>query len=275
MIHGVGKLTFIKFDISSGMKYVAVDHSSNLSLIGHMKKSIVAFIFSCLILNVYPQSAGTYQGGINGEANLQAISNLSPNSAGAVGFDTRYEGVKGTPRLFDTLLTSYLLVKGQEKYIQFLSDLNVVNNTLLFTHPRTKQLMEVPSDIVNELIVMKEGREIKFITSKGTNFEKGFKENRFCQILTEEPYQFIKIPGKLFIKADFKGPYTIDRRFDEFRSNEKYYLEGKDKVFRQIQLNKKSLAKLFPDEKELINKSFDENPDGNTEEIVISLIRQF
>jgi len=62
---------------------------------------IIFLTLFCLIPEAYPQSASTYQGGINGEANLQAIANLSPNSAGAVGFDTRYEGVKGSTRLFD------------------------------------------------------------------------------------------------------------------------------------------------------------------------------
>ncbi|MBN2864189.1 MAG: hypothetical protein JXN62_13560 [Bacteroidales bacterium] len=240
-----------------------------------MKYLIILFTIFCLIPDVYPQSASTYQGGINGEANLQAIANLSPNSAGAVGFDTRYEGVKGSVRLFDSLLTSFLLVKGRDKYIEFLSDIDVVNNNILFTHPKNMKLMELPSDVVKELIIKKEDKELKFTTTKGAIFKKALKENKFCQILVEEPYRFIKIPGKLFIEANFKGPYSIDRRYDEYRSEDKYYIEDENNVFQQVQLNKRSLAKLFPEKKALINISFEDNSGKDSEEIVISLLKQF
>lgn len=135
-----------------------------------MKKLIILLTISFIFLNCFPQTANTYQGGINGELNLQAIANLNTSSAGAVSFDTRYEGVKGTPRLFDTLLTSLMLVKGQDKYIQFNSDLNIAENSLLYTHPRTGVLMEVPSDVVTELIIRKEGRDLIYRTTSGVNF---------------------------------------------------------------------------------------------------------
>ncbi len=239
-----------------------------------MKKLIILLTISFIFLNCFPQTANTYQGGINGELNLQAIANLNTSSAGAVSFDTRYEGVKGTPRLFDTLLTSLMLVKGQDKYIQFNSDLNIAENSLLYTHPRTGVLMEVPSDVVTELIIRKEGRDLIYRTTSGVNFEKGMKENRFYQVLREKSPQLIKVPEKIFIAANYKGPYTVDRRYDEYRPEKKYFIEGADKVFRHLQLNKKSLIKQFPEKKDIINTTFEVKgkSDEEIEEIVLSLI---
>ena len=264
-----------KFDMSNGIKYAGINCIVHFISESLMKYLIIFFTLFYLIPDACPQAASTYQGGINGEANLQAIANLSPNSAGAVGFDTRYEGVKGSVRLFDSLLTSFLLVKGRDKYIEFLSDIDVVNNNILFTHPKNMQLMELPSDDVKELIIEKEGKELKFTTTKGVTFKKALKENKFCQILVEEPYQFIKIPGKLFIEANFKGPYSVDRRYDEYRPDDKYYIEDKNNVFHQVQLNKRSLTKMFPEKKELINSSFEDNSVEDSEEIVVSLLKKF
>lgn len=238
-----------------------------------MKKLIIIFIILFISLSCFSQKAATYQGGINGELNLQAIANLNTSSAGAVSFDTRYEGVKGTPRLFDTLLTSLMLVKGQEKYIQFNSDLNIAENSLLYAHPRTGVLMEVPSDVVTELIIRKEGTDLIFRTTNGINFEKGMKENRFYQVLREKSPQLIKVPEKLFIAANYKGPYTVDRRYDEYRPEKKYFIEGADKVFRQLQLSKKSLIKQFPEKKDVINTTFETKgkTDEEIEQFIISL----
>ena len=240
-----------------------------------MKKLIILFLSFLYVLNVYSQKTNIYQSGIIGEENLKAIANLSPNSPGGVGFDTRYEGIKGTTRLFDTLVASLLLVRGQEKYIQFKSDIDVVRNTLVFIHPNTGKLLEISSDIVVELIVNKDDKELIYRTTKGINFEKEIQENKFYQVLKEGPNQFIKIPVKTFIEADYKAAYSADRRYDEFKPANRYYIEDSENIFHQVQLNKKSLSKMFPDKKELINRDFEEKSDDDNEEKVISILKKF
>jgi len=240
-----------------------------------MKKLIILIPALFCLFTVYSQKTNIYQSGVIGEENLKAIANLGPNTVGGIGFDTRYEGIKGTTRLFDTLVASYLLVKGQEKYIQFNSDLDIVKNTLLFAHPSTGKLMEIPSDDVIELIVMKDGKELVFKTTKGINFKKKIEGNKFYMVLKEGPHQFIRIPEKNFIEADYKAAYSADRRYDEFKPVSRYFIEDSNNVFQQIQLNRKSLIKMFPEKKELINKEFQEKPDADNEEKVISIINKF
>ena len=240
----------------------------------NMKQLFILILSLSSIIPVYSQKVNVYQSGLMGQENLKAISNLSPNSPGGMGFDNRYEGIRGSTRLFDTLLTSLMLVTGQEKYIQFKSDIDVVRNTLLFINPNNGKLMEVSSEIVDELIINKDGRDMIFRTTKGLQFDKEIKEIRFFQVLLEEPHQLIRIPEKTFIEADYKPAYSADRRYDEFQPVNKYYIKGSDNVFHQIQLNKKSLVKLFPDKKEMINDAFREKSDENNEEKFVSILQK-
>jgi hypothetical protein len=85
---------------------------------------------------------------------------------------------------------------------------------------------------------------------------------------------FIKIPVKKFVEADYKGAYSVDRRYDEYEYTVKYYITGNDGVLSQVQLNRKSLNNLFPGQKEIIDKTLEKNRSDNNENLVITLIEQ-
>jgi hypothetical protein len=240
-----------------------------------MKKLIIITFLALLSLAGYSQANAVYQRGLSAEENLKAISKLGPYSAGGIGFDNRYEGVKGTTRMLDTLLTSFLMISGQDYYIQLHADIDVVNNSVVYLDPKSKKLLTLPVDVVTELIINDNGKELLFRTTSGKVFEKEMKPQKFCQILNDGQYQFIKIPLKKFIEADYKGAYSADRRYDEFQASQKYYLIGSDMVFHQIQLNKKSLSKLYPDKKNLIEQSVEEETLTNKEDMIISILSKF
>ena len=237
-----------------------------------MKKLVILFLSFISVLNAHSQKTSLYQTGILGEENLKAIANLNPNSTAVFGFDTRYEGIKGSAMLLDTLTDSFLLVRGDEKYIRFKSDVNLVKNSVVFRHPVSGKLLEISSDIVDELIFNKDDKELSFRTTKGVNFDKEFREIKFYQVLKTGTNQFIRMPLKTFIEADFKGGYSSDRRYDEYVTSYKYYILGTDNIFHQLLLTRKSVGKMFPGSKALIDKSFREKPDGDPQEIVKSIL---
>ncbi len=237
-----------------------------------MKKLVILFLSFISVLNAHSQKTSLYQTGILGEENLKAIANLNPNSTAVFGFDTRYEGIKGSAMLLDTLTDSFLLVRGDEKYIRFKSDVNLVKNSVVFRHPVSGKLLEISSDIVDELIFNKDDKELSFRTTKGVNFDKEFREIKFYQVLKTGTNQFIRMPLKTFIEADYKGGYSSDRRYDEYVTSYKYYILGTDNIFHQLLLTRKSVGKMFPGSKALIDKSFREKPDGDPQEIVKSIL---
>jgi hypothetical protein len=206
---------------------------------------------------------------------LKAISNLGPYSPGGIGFDNRYEGVVGTTRLFDTLLPSFLRTSGQDYYIQLQADIDLVNNALIYIHPKTRKLFTVPANVISELIIQKDGKELLFRTTTGKAFDKEIKDPKFYQVLKDGQYQFIKIPLKTFVQAEYKGAYTADRRYDEYQTKFKYYLIGPDSIFSQIQLNRKSILKLYPDKKSILDQTSGEESFPNKEEMVMSILEKF
>jgi hypothetical protein len=241
-----------------------------------MKRFILLFISLLYALYAYPQKTDIHESGVMGEQNLKAIENISPYFTGVVfGFDPRYEGIKGTTRLFDTLFASALLISGQENYIQLNSDIDLVRNSLILIHPSTAELMEISSDSIIEIIVNRNDKQLIYRTTKGLIFDKEIQENQFYQVLNESPNQFIKIPEKKIIEANYQGNYSPNRRFDEFKLVNMYYIADSDYIFHRVQLNKKSLSKLFPDKRELIDKGFKENSGDNAEEKVISILKKF
>lgn len=235
-------------------------------------------IFSWLTTSAaagFSQSSALYQKGLSAEENLKAIAGLAPYTQGGRGFDFRYEGIKGSGRMLDTLLPSFLRLKGQDYYIQIQTDLDLVNNSVIYIHPKTRLLYTISADVVAELIINRDGKELLFRTTKGKVFDKVLSEERFCQVLNDGQYQFIKIPYKTFVEADYKGAYSADRRYDEFVAKNKYYLLGTDLIFHQIQLNKKSLLKLYPDKKNIIIKAEGLEGDTDREEIIRSILSKF
>jgi hypothetical protein len=237
-----------------------------------MKKLSSIAIILLFIIDAFPQGNTLYQTGLTAEQNLNAIGNLTPYSTGGMGFDNRYEGTKGSPRLFDTLMASLLNVKGQNYYIQLRSNLDLISNSLIFINPKTGKLLSIPSDIVNEVKINQEGKDMVFRTTKSKYFEKDIKDGEFFQVLKERHFYFIKLPVKKLIAADYKDAYSADRRYDEYITYYKYYIMSSDSIFHQIRLTDKSLIKIFPDKKDLINNAIKGNSYGSDEEMVLDIL---
>jgi hypothetical protein len=242
-----------------------------------MKKIIPVLILTLTFSNAFSQDNKLYQTGLTAEQNLEAIGNLARRSAGGggVGFDTRYEGVKGSPRLFEKLLPSLLKIKGQDYYIKIETDLDVTGNSLIFADPKTGKLLTISSDLVEEVKITSEGHELQYLVTRTGDFEKEFKVPLFYQVLKPGQYSFIRIPIKKLIAADFKDPYSADRRYDEYTTYFKYYIRGTDSIYHPVQLSKKSLIKFFPDKKDLINRAAGEKSYDNDEEMVLSILNKF
>lgn len=237
-------------------------------------KKITGILFLILIFSkAYSQGNDLYQNGLTAEQNLNAIGNLSRfANAGGTGFDTRYEGIKGSPRLFEKLLPSFLKLKGQDFYIQLETNIDLTGNLLLFNYPKTGKLMAIPSDKIEELKINSDGKEMVFRISSEKDFEREIRDGRFYQVLREGQIKLIKLPVKKLIEADYKAVYSPDRRFDEYTTYYKYYIMGSGGKYEQVQLTKKSLIKLFPDKKELINKSIEEKTYTDNEEMFLDII---
>ena len=240
-----------------------------------MNKSVILFLSLLCAGEVFSQNVPPRQPGIITSENLKVISSISPTNSGAVGFDNRYEGIRGTTRLFDTFAASYFLVSGQKEYIPLKSDIDVVSNALVFIQSGTDVMMEISSDHIDEVIFKREDGDLYFRTTRGIKFEKEPEGNKFYEVLKDWPYSFIRIPEKKFVEADYQRLYSPDRRYDELKPVNKYYIAGSDSIFYRVQLTAKSLEKLFPDKKALIRKELKAKDEAEAEVQVIALLKKF
>jgi len=233
------------------------------------------FFLITAVLLTEAQNKNVYQQGISAEENLRAIANLSAFSIGGVGFDTRYKGIKGSPMLFDTLLTSFLKINSQETYIQIESNIDLVNNSVLFLNPKTKQMVAISGNKVTEIIIRNGGSDMIFRTMEGTNFKKNTSDFVFYQALNDNPYQLIKVPSIEFTEADYKQAYSPGRQFDEFNTTYKYYIISDDGSLRQCQLTERSLIKIFPDKEKIIENVTKGKSYPDKETMIIDILKNF
>jgi hypothetical protein len=234
---------------------------------------IPAILLLCTV-NLYGQESKGIKFGITSEQNLRVLVNPSLYSTTA-GFDDRYEGVKGSPRLLDTLVPSTLTIKGQDEPFLVETDIDLVKNTMLFILRSSGDLLEVSSGYIDELVFHKDGKDLVFRTTGGLTFDKEVQENKFYQVLRDGTWMFIKIPDREFSEANYTGLYSLDKRYDEYVPADKYYIMDSDSVFHRVQLTRKSLTKLFPDKKELIESNFNEKTTVDPETTVTSLLNKF
>ncbi len=238
-------------------------------------KIIMILICAVLWTGCFSQTTRVYEKGISLEESLKSIGSLAPYESGGLAFDNRYEGVKGSPRLSDTLLPSLLRIRGQDSYVALKSDIDLVQNSVIYRHPNSGKLFVIPASNVEELIIAGDGKDLVFRTTYGKTFEKEMKDQRFIQVLKDGDYLFIKMPVKIFVEADYKKVYGSDTRYDEFQTKYRYYLLGPDNVFYQIQLNRKSVLKIYPDKKKIIEEERDEKSFTDKEEMIVSLLKKF
>ena len=238
-----------------------------------MKKYLFIVMALLQAWPVISQKSVAYQTAAVNETNLKAVMSISPYSS-ALGFDNRYQGVKGSPRLLDTLAPSLVLLKGQSIYYEMEADIDVVRNSVLFMGFSGGGLMEIPAENVLEVIIRRRGSDLVFRPSAILTFDRKPDGNKFYTVLKPGKNEFIKIPDREFEAADYQRLYSPDIRYDEFRKTDKYYILGTDSVYHRVQLTRKSLGRLFPDRKQIISELFNEKVSVNQEADVAALLEK-
>lgn len=99
----------------------------------------------------------------------------------------------------------------------------------------------------------------KFHRFKKFDFSKQGAPSGFYAVLLEKDIKLICKISKSITKADFKGAYSSNDRYDRFDDVERYFFvnrEGKPVEFRK---NKKSIYQLVPDKTYLLKDFFQRN----------------
>lgn len=204
---------------------------------------------------------------------LKVLSSPSPDVPGGYVRDNSYEGLKGSPYLFNVFKPVFIKVRDIDTWVFVEANFDLKKNSILYKEPETGQLYSVPADRIAGAIVKNGNDTLIYKTTKDIKLKPDPKENKFYRVLKEGPVEFIEVPFKILIPADYAGAYTAQRRFDEYKTEYNYYVLSSDKVYKQIKLSKKTLIGLFPERKDMITEAFKEKVKSNNE-IALSLLEQ-
>lgn len=206
--------------------------------------------------------------------NITAIANINPLSPGAVGFDDRYEGVKGTPLLYDDWMEGNLFLKDNRWVRNIKMNLDIHDGFLYILTPENGQTFTLSNEEINEVHLFSEGETILFQKFLPEQFEKKIDPDQLFEVLAQGECTFLKLSKKLFKEADYQGAYSADRRYDEFVPSTSYYLTNSEGLFEKIKLTEKALCKLFPDQKSRIREIVKNTGISEGEEMVMAVLRE-
>lgn len=181
-------------------------------------------------------------------------------------FDTRYEGVKGTPYLYEDWQKGAIMVSGVVEPQPALINYDCVNGQLLVRlsdgSPAALPVEYIPAFLISDPM---QSDGFAFFVSDSDQ-----KGNRtFYKVIYNEKtilYQHLK---KHFKPADYQRAYNPDRRFDSFEWEKQYFIKTGNTT-EKIKSNPKSILKFFPGKEKEINRYLSENKINirNEEEII-------
>lgn len=185
---------------------------------------------------------------VDQEQNLRDLGNLNAFTPGAMGFDNRYEGIQGSPMLFDDWMSGTIQFVSQDTFTAPIT-LNIeLVRQVVVVKLRDGSMGEMGAMNIKAVQVGQDSKKDAktYIVAKENEVE-GVKSVRpkFYEALHLGAFNFLKETRKEFRKADFKGPYSADRRYDEFLTEEHYWLQVPGQAYEKVRTRKRDIEKTL------------------------------
>jgi len=189
----------------------------------------------------------TIPSGFDAQENLNVIGDIGTSKANLVArvYDTRYQGVKGTPylyedwRLGDIIFTDSLLAKNE------LFKLDLYNNELILFKDKKDSFLLDKSKVLMFVLQSNEPNQYFFFKKMNVN-EETYKSNfKYLQVLFDKKIKLYALRGKELLKADYIGAYSANRPYDELLDEDFFYIQKpNESILTKLRLNKKNLMKF-------------------------------
>ena len=227
-------------------------------------------LFSLLIILLCLDLSVAQEAGIH-DLTYQELSELgrfgTSYSNAARTFDYRYEGVKGSPLLYEKWQQGILTMKGGRQLTgSVLYNINAMESQI-FVGPSPKNFIAVADTMYMKLEI---GDQV--FMPFNTEIVEGKKNDhhRVYEVLWQSGDQkLLKRESAYFLEADYKGAYTADRRFDEYKRRVGYFYGSGDE-FEKVRLKPKSVMASFNISKAQFKKW--KTGEDITEEMLIQIL---
>ena len=204
--------------------------------------------------------------------NLRELGSLS-GTGHVRTFDNRYEGTRGTPYLSEEWLPGQVFLKSQNRIIIKEMNYNCFENEVAYLDPSTKAVMLINKYNIDLFYLISGPDTLVFVPVQ-------LEENKapvFAQLLHRGESSLYKRYEKEFIRANYEGAYSADRKYDEFADKSSLYLSTEeDPGLNKVKKSKKQFLASFPGaEDELSAFIKTEKLDLKLEEDIIRLLRYY
>jgi hypothetical protein len=180
--------------------------------------------------------------GYEARENLRELGSLSGTGQVRT-FDTRYEGVRGTPYVFEKWLPGEVYLNDKLKVAVKEMNYDCNGNEILFKDPATGVAMLMNRYLVDLFTLFGSKDTMTFVPLKlGQD-----SEPLFAMLLYNRGSMVYKVFRKEFVKADYEGGYSADRRYDEFVDKyDLYFMKKNDHMLYKVKRSRKYMVASFP-----------------------------
>ena len=188
-------------------------------------------------------------------------------------FDDRYEGVKGTPYVFEQFRQGEVFLKSKKKVVVKELNYNCMENEIVYLDPATK-VTRLMNRFKVDLFMLHDGTEM--ITFVPVKLEED-AETIFAHVLYNKGSMVYKVYEKDWVKANYEGGYSADRKYDEFVDKYNlYFMKEGDKVLYKAKKSKKQMLAAFPEQEKEISSFIKSNKlDLKNEESLVKLLEYY
>jgi len=187
-------------------------------------------------------------GGVADETNLAEIGD--GNNASVVRtWDNRYEGVKGSPFLFEDWKSGYVVDKDGKRYNAELK-LDVYNGQVVAKSKRTTPII-LEQHYTDSVVLRDQQGSYVFVDLSNT---PGLDDGLYQVLFHHGDIIFLAKRIKFMEKANYQGAYATGNKYDELIDADRYYLRQPGGTYDKIKLHPKHVAKALNIDKQSVRQ---------------------
>lgn len=219
-----------------------------------MKVNLLIPFFLLPLIGATAKAQGSTPAGADAEQNLNYLGRASASPGNLVRiFDNRYEGIKGTPYFWPDWSEATITLDNRD-FQGLKAKFNVYENNLVYLNDKG-QLRVLEAHQFEEFELLDSLGQSRVHFTKVPEIAQLDEKygNRFVRVLYQHgANSFIALPAKELLKADYSGPYSANRKFDEFIDKPLYFVIKEGQV-KEVKLGKRSFFALFPENQNAIS----------------------
>jgi hypothetical protein len=203
------------------------------------------------ILSILASSTCLAQQSDQPKLNAEAVGNRLGDLTGPRAirdFDFRYQGVIGSEFLVDEWVEGKVYFndgklaknQGKYKYNAYTKDLYLKRSSLDSIIVNKDEIKEF------QLKIGKDDEFVPFVKPKTLDIEAEKLDNTFLRVIYDGPTSFVKNHNKVFKKADYKGLYSQDKRYDSFNDSSEHFIVKNGKAIK-VKLKGSSILDALQD----------------------------